>query len=101
MDVLAMMSAGEAADEQTRIAWLVCDSTAPQGIYNPRGLELGRPLHRFTEAELTDQAFARRADINAVALRRGCGSINSSLLATSGSFQRYVDQDEYELWIRK
>ncbi len=91
----------ELAGSPTRVAWLVCDSPIPLGLYEPSQIELGLPIRKLIVREQRDQWLAELADSNAVVTRRKCDNLKLTDSDLQAQYSRVTERDEYRLWLRK
>jgi len=97
---LIRRAAGPLQRRPTRIAWLTCGSERALGIYTPTGLALGTVDQPLTSAELTRDASAALAHVNAVWHRSSCAQAATAQAVLSKQFQEVLRSGDAVLSIR-
>ena len=90
----------DAEREPTRIAWLGCGTERALGVYTPEGFAGGELDHPLTSAELSSDASAALAGVNAVWLRSGCSDAASAEAVLSKHFKEVLRSGDVTLVIR-
>jgi hypothetical protein len=84
----------------TRIGWLGCGSERALGVYTPEGLALGRLDRALTSAELTTDASAALAEVNAVWVRASCSEATSARAVLAEQFTEMLRSGDATLMVR-
>jgi hypothetical protein len=90
-----------AREQPTRIAWLGCGSERALGVYTSSGLALGTVDRPLTAPDLTRDASAALADVNAVWSRSSCADTRAARDVLSKQFTDVLRSGDAALAIRQ